>query len=184
MNHGLKGRFELYKAKKRWQEHGVFENVEQTGRALQAERGGEDFEQVFEKHRRALKKSQRPRKSTMGHSGGPHSGKHRGRRREEKKTTETGDGKSEAQSKNEEGYFDEKHDEQTNGTVIAGSNTGTDVLDQAVTPGPGPAVQALTNGSWKGDEGNVVANGVPKQNGSATMNGFTHNLVKSISAEA
>ena len=145
---GLRGRLGVYRERKRWQKHGVFENVEQAGRALQAEREGQDFGLVFEEHRRGLKKSQGPRKSTMGHSRGRSLG---GKSMRDAKKVQPGTG----QLPQDEGQ--RQRNVQVEGTVLAGGHTGTEVGDRAtVTTGMGPGaglsgtetlVNSITNGS-------------------------------------
>ena len=64
--HGLKGRIALYKEKRKWHRAGAFENVRQAERALEAEREGRDFDEVFQQQMKELRKAERPRKSTVG----------------------------------------------------------------------------------------------------------------------
>ena len=135
---GIRGRLEVYQTQKRWGRHGVFENVEQTGRALEAERDGEDFEEVFEEHRKSLKKARRPRKSPM--TGGEVKAKctsgSRAGKREKESEREKGEGKvNDSGNKHRNGEKasspEQEAKSQPNGTVLAGGHTGTDVQDQA-----------------------------------------------------
>jgi len=131
---GIRGRVEVYQTERRWERHGVFENVEQAGRALEAERGGEDFEEVFEAHRRSLRRARRPRRSPLDGEGKGEGKK--GRKEKENGKSNESDrkaSKAEVEAKN-----------QPNGTVLAGEHTGTDVQDLATATGP-PAPEALVN---------------------------------------
>ncbi|KAI9813634.1 MAG: hypothetical protein M1827_003705 [Pycnora praestabilis] len=63
---GLRGRIELAREKRKWHQHGAFENVNQADKALRARKKGISIENVFGKrHDDELKKAQGPRKSTM-----------------------------------------------------------------------------------------------------------------------
>ncbi|MCJ1475180.1 hypothetical protein MMC13_003840 [Lambiella insularis] len=120
-SHGIRGQIALRKERKRWRKNGVYESVEQAGRALQAEQRGEDFEEVFKQHRHELKQSSEPRKSTMGNA-------HR-RPAKEKKERETATDGDMRQSK---------------GTVIAGEHAGTEPARKATGAVQSP-VETLIN---------------------------------------
>lgn len=62
---GLKGRVELHQERKQWQEHGAFENVRQTDKALQAQRKGHSLDKVFKRQRKELRAAEAPKRSTM-----------------------------------------------------------------------------------------------------------------------
>lgn len=132
---GIRGRVEVYQTTKRWERYGVFENVEQTGRALEAEREGEDFEEVFEAHRKSLQKARRPRRRVVADEG-EKGGKEKG----ETEDRETRKGRVGEKAEKVEG----EGKGQMDGTVLAGGHTGTDVLDQATATGP-RAAEALVN---------------------------------------
>lgn len=132
---GIRGRVEVYQTTKRWERYGVFENVEQTGRALAAEREGEDFEEVFEGHRRSLKRARRPRRMVVADEGGK-GGKAKA------ETEDKGMRKGRVGKKAEKAEGEGSG--QMDGTVLAGGQTGTDVLDQATATGP-RAAEALVN---------------------------------------
>ncbi|MCJ1385661.1 hypothetical protein MMC17_008784 [Xylographa soralifera] len=127
-NDGIRGHIALYKERSRWQKHGLFESVESAGRALEAQRAGEDFGEVFEKHRWELRKSKAPRKSTMGYS--------------RRTTNRNGDDNGTAMN----GHAVNGDSMQQNGTELAGEHTGTDVGDKATDTMPRPA-EALVNAS-------------------------------------
>lgn len=122
-SHGIGGRIALHKERKRWQKHGVFESVEQTGRALQAEKRGESLEEVFDQHRRELKKSSGLRKSTMANVHGSSM-----KELEQQETAVNGD-------------MGER-----NGTVIAGGHTSPKCADRASELVPHTA-RALVHGN-------------------------------------
>ncbi|MCJ1391251.1 hypothetical protein MMC18_004114 [Xylographa bjoerkii] len=123
---GLRGRIALRKERNRWQKNGVYESVEVAGRALEAQRAGEDFGEVFEKHRWELRKSKAPRKSTMGHS--------------RRLKNQTGEPNGTAAN----GHAVNGDTRQQNSTEVAGENTGTEVGDKATGTIPRPA-EALVN---------------------------------------
>ena len=120
---GVRGRIEMIRERRRWQRHGVFDSVEQAARALEAQRQGRDFEEVFKEHRRVVEKHKKPRKSTMNHS---------------KSLAMKRAGRKGAEPTGEEAST------QTNGTIVASDLTGTDVQDLATDTGP-PAAEALVN---------------------------------------
>ena len=128
---GIRGRMEVYQTERRWERHGVFENVEQAARALKAERDGEDFEEVFKAHRRSLRRARRPRKNPLQD----------GEKETENEKTKEQSGKNEGRAK-ETGKAASGPKNQPNGTVLAGGHTGTDVQDLATATGP-PAAEAL-----------------------------------------
>ncbi|MCJ1282751.1 hypothetical protein MMC26_002076 [Xylographa opegraphella] len=121
-NNGIRGRIALYRERNRWQRHGLFESVESAGKALEAERSGKDFGEVFEKHRRELKKSKAPRKSTMGHS------------------------LKAANGTAANGHAVNGDATQQRDTELAGEHTGTEIGDKATDTVPRPA-EALVNAS-------------------------------------
>ncbi|MCJ1404766.1 hypothetical protein MMC11_007992 [Xylographa trunciseda] len=127
-NHGIRGRIALYRERNRWQKHGVFESVEVAGRALEAQRAGKDFGEVFKKHRWELRKSKAPRKSTMGHS---HRANHR---------------KGELNGTTANAPAVNGGAMQQNGVEFAGDHTGTEVGDKATGTIPRPA-EALVDAS-------------------------------------
>ncbi|MCJ1251613.1 hypothetical protein MMC30_008848 [Trapelia coarctata] len=143
---GIRGRMEVYQTERRWERHGVFENVEQTGRALEAEREGEDFEEVFEAHRRSLRRARRPRRSPLTDGEGKGGGKSKSGSRMGKKDKENGKSKESAGGKNgrQAASASKEVKSQPNGTVLAGGHTGTDIQDLATAPGR-PAAEALVN---------------------------------------
>lgn len=107
---GIKGRIEMHKEHKRWRKHGAFENVEQANKALEAQKKGHSFDNVFRRQRKELRMAQAPRKSTMTKA--QRQGK-AGMEREEKEKME--------REKNEKGDG-----------LMAGGNTGTAVTDKAL----------------------------------------------------
>ena len=128
---GLKGRWEVRKERKRWKRNGVFENVEQAGRALEARRRGEDLEEVFEAQRVELEKSRRPRRSGMGWAK-VHGVYDSERERERKGRGRQGGGKGNGNGGERGG---DGVDEEGMEENIAGKHTGTEVQDLAVSPG-------------------------------------------------
>lgn len=137
---GIRGRVEVYQTTKRWERYGVFENVEQTGRALEAEREGEDFEEVFEAHRKSLQRARRPRRRVVADEGEKGGKEKRGKAKGETEVTEMRKGRGGEKAEKVEG----EGKGQMEGTVLAGGHTGTDVLDQATATGP-RAAEALVN---------------------------------------
>ena len=126
-NNGIRSRIALHKERSRWQKNGVFESVEVAGRALEAQRAGEDFGEVFEKHRKELRKSKAPRKSTMGH------------RQDQKDLIDNPNGTV-------NGYVVNGDQAHQHGTEFAGTHTGTEIGDQATGTIPRPA-EALVKAS-------------------------------------
>ena len=120
---GVRGRIEMIKERRRWQRHGVFDSVEQAARALEAQRQGKDFEEVFRDHRRVVEKNKKPRKSTMHHS---------------KRLATQKAGVENAEPAGED------TGPEPNGTIVASDRTGTDVQDLATDTRP-PAAEALVN---------------------------------------
>ncbi|TKA68789.1 hypothetical protein B0A49_10443 [Cryomyces minteri] len=64
-NEGPLGRLQAKRERKEMSEHGAFENIEQTDKALEAKEKGLSFDKVFRRHREELKNAQKPRKSAM-----------------------------------------------------------------------------------------------------------------------
>ncbi|TKA79201.1 hypothetical protein B0A49_03186 [Cryomyces minteri] len=64
-NEGPLGRLQAKRERKEMSEHGAFENLEQTDKALEAKEKGLSFDKVFRRHREELKNAQKPRKSAM-----------------------------------------------------------------------------------------------------------------------
>ena len=92
---GLKGKWDVEMGKRKWRDHNVFENVEQTSKALQAQKEGKDFEEEFGQHNIEVDKQLGPRKSAMpksavGKTGKPKDGKKSGGRKskEQRRSTE------------------------------------------------------------------------------------------------
>ncbi|MCJ1435394.1 hypothetical protein MMC27_004767 [Xylographa pallens] len=127
-NDGIRGHIALYRERSRWQKHGLFESVESAGKALEAQRAGKDFGEVFEKHRWELRKSKAPRKSTMGHS---------------RRAT---NGNEQPNGTAANGHAVNGFSTQKNGTELAGEHTGTEVGDKATDTVPRPA-EALVSAS-------------------------------------
>ena len=140
---GLMGRWEVRKERKRWKRNGVFENVEQAGRALEARRRGEDLEEVFEVQRVQVEKSRRPRRSGMGWA--KVHGVYDAERDRERKG---GDGVD------EEGGEEEDEEKEN----IAGKHTGTEVQDLAVSPGSDRTLVAVQQ-EGKGESAVTCENG-------------------------
>lgn len=97
---GIKGRWAVRKERKKWERHGVLQNVDLLERALRAERDGVNFDDEFKAWRRENERSKRPRKMVMGarrKSGLPQHGG-RGRRGKDGQGGMNGDGDAKRRS--------------------------------------------------------------------------------------
>lgn len=136
---GLKGRIELHRERKRWRQHGAYENIQQANKALEAQRKGHSLEKVFRRQRKELKVAAGPRKSTMTKA--QREGKAWKEREEKEKhglTTEQDKGKVEKKNESQQ----------------ATPQTGTAVHDKAAPQPP------QTNGSSRVHDEKKVGAGV------------------------
>ena len=155
----MKGRLFVHRNVKKWKQNAVFENVEHMGQALEAQRQGKNLEQEFEEHRREVGKAQSlqsPRNAPSALRSDaskelPRSSNDSGRRTDQpalrrrsadhtlvpkQEPGPSSDGASDATDSNpahSSGKVgDGDHDRAS--TEIAGRQTGTAVVDQAMQP--------------------------------------------------
>lgn len=142
---GLKGRIEIYRERKHWHEHGAFENVRQTNKALEAQKKGHSFDKVFRRQRKELRAAAGPKKSTMTKA-----------QREGKAWKE----KEEQEKKDKE-------------VELADGHTGTAVTDQAARHPHMNGVVKVGGGPNLEVDNSKVGNGGPQVNGVHRVDGVT-----------
>ena len=120
---GLKGRIAVYKEKQKWHRAGAFENVRQASRALEAEREGKDFDEVFSQQMRELKKAEGPRKSTVGEG--------KWKAMEAKGSTRATNGGIGPASNGHVGPDPDEHIVKDPEAVVANESMGTETMDKA-----------------------------------------------------
>jgi len=143
---GLQGRIEIHKEHRHWHEHGAFENVRQTNKALEAQKKGHSFDKVFRRQRKELRAAAAPKKSTMTRA------QRQGKAWQEK----------EAQERNGEEKVE-----------LADGHTGTAVADQAAQHPQVNGVKKRDAGPNFEVNNSKITNGGPQVNGVEQTNGVT-----------